>query len=156
MSKIVLAIIVVIVLIALGLGIYLIMASSKDGKNIIGGSASNTSSSNTDIKGMKIEVLKQGSGKEAANGDSVTVNYTGTLSDGKKFDSSVDRNAPFTFQLGKGYVIQGWDLGVAGMKVGEKRKLTIPPELGYGVNGFPPIIPKNATLTFEIELLKIN
>jgi len=72
------------------------------------------------------------------------------------FDSSISRNAPFTFKLGQGRVIKGWDLGVVGMKVGEKRKLVIPPQLAYGANGFPPVIPANATLTFEVTLLKIN
>lgn len=106
--------------------------------------------------GLKKEVLKQGTGLEAKNGDLVQVHYTGTLQDGKKFDSSIDRGTPFQFKLGSGMVIKGWDLGVAGMKVGEKVKLTIPAELGYGATGYPPVIPQNATLIFEVELLKIN
>jgi len=104
---------------------------------------------------LKIETLKEGTGEGAKNGDKVTVHYTGTLENGTKFDSSLDRNQPFSFVLGTGQVIQGWDSGVLGMKVGEKRKLTIPSELGYGSTGIGPI-PPNATLIFEVELLGIN
>jgi len=107
------------------------------------------------IEGMKIETLKQGTGEEIKNGDKATVHYVGTLEDGTKFDSSLDRNQPFSFVLGAGQVIRGWDLGVLGMKVGEKRKLTIPSDLGYGSAGIGPI-PPNATLIFEVELLGIN
>jgi peptidylprolyl isomerase/FKBP-type peptidyl-prolyl cis-trans isomerase FkpA len=109
-----------------------------------------------EIQGMKVEILKQANGAEAKIGDKVTVNYVGTLPDGTKFDSSIDRNTPFEFTLGENKVIRGWELGVLGMKVGEERMLTIPPELGYGPQGFPPIIPENATLIFKIDLLGIN
>ncbi len=105
---------------------------------------------------LKIENLKEGTGAEAVNGKRVSVHYTGTLTDGKKFDSSVDRGQPFTFVLGAGQVIRGWDLGVAGMKVGGKRKLTIPSELAYGERGAGGVIPPNATLIFEVELLEVN
>jgi len=105
---------------------------------------------------MHIENLVEGSGAVATAGQRVSVHYVGTLTDGTKFDSSRDRNAPFVFELGAGRVIKGWDQGVAGMKIGGKRKLTIPPELAYGARGFPPIIPANATLVFEIELLALS
>jgi FKBP-type peptidyl-prolyl cis-trans isomerase len=99
--------------------------------------------------------VKEGTGVEAKKGDQVSVHYVGTLTDGTKFDSSRDRKQPFQFDLGAGQVIQGWDLGVVGMKVGEVRQLTIPYQLAYGERGYGPIPPK-ATLVFEVELLKIN
>lgn len=105
---------------------------------------------------LKIVDTKVGKGTAAKKGDQVTVNYTGWLTDGTKFDSSVDRNQPFTFNLGGGQVIPGWDQGVVGMKVGGVRKLTIPPALGYGAQGAGGVIPPNATLVFEVTLLKIN
>jgi FKBP-type peptidyl-prolyl cis-trans isomerase len=100
--------------------------------------------------------MQQGNGAAAKSGDTVSVHYVGTLTDGKKFDSSRDRGQPFTFTLGKGMVIKGWDQGVVGMKVGEKRKLTIPGPLAYGAAGHPPVIPPNATLVFEIEMMSIK
>jgi peptidylprolyl isomerase len=105
---------------------------------------------------MKSEDLVVGNGTEAVSGKSVSVHYTGTLTNGSKFDSSLDRGEPFKFRLGAGEVIKGWDQGVAGMKVGGKRKLTIPPELAYGARGFPPVIPPNSTLVFEVELLGVG
>ncbi|GMT97989.1 FKBP-type peptidyl-prolyl cis-trans isomerase [Corallococcus caeni] len=105
---------------------------------------------------MKTEDVKVGTGTEAVAGKRVTVHYVGTLTDGKKFDSSRDRGQGFTFSLGAGQVIQGWDQGVAGMKVGGVRKLTIPPELGYGSRGAAGVIPPNATLLFEVELLDVR
>ncbi|MDG2122450.1 MAG: FKBP-type peptidyl-prolyl cis-trans isomerase [Verrucomicrobiales bacterium] len=111
----------------------------------------------TTDSGLQIEVLTPGTGTEtAAAGNIVEVHYTGWLTDGTKFDSSVDRGQPFDFPLGASQVIQGWDQGVAGMKVGEKRKLTIPPELGYGPRGAAGVIPPNATLVFDVELLSFS
>src|SRR3989344_4584750 len=159
-KSVLITIIVLLGIVVIG-AIYFLMKAPN------GNPVGNTPSSNTmnnqnnqpasfDIQGMKVEILKQGTEPSAKSGDSVTVNYVGTLENGTKFDSSIDRNTPFTFPLGGGRVIKGWDLGIVGMKIGEKRKLTIPAELGYGVLGFPPVIPSNATLIFEVELLKIN
>ncbi len=106
--------------------------------------------------GLKIEDLTQGEGDTAAAGHQVSVHYTGWLLEGDKFDSSVDRNQPFQFTLGKGMVIRGWDEGVEGMKIGGKRRLTIPPQLGYGARGAGGVIPPNATLVFDVELLAIG
>ncbi len=105
---------------------------------------------------LKIETLSEGSGAETKSGNTITVHYTGTLVDGSKFDSSVDRGVPFSFVLGTGAVIAGWDQGLLGMKVGEKRRLTIPSDLAYGPSGRPPVIPPSATLIFEVELLAIE
>lgn len=105
---------------------------------------------------LQIEDLVEGEGVEAKEGSKVTVHYTGTLTDGTKFDSSLDRDQPFEFNLGAGEVIRGWDMGVLGMKEGGKRKLTIPSELAYGEAGAGSSIPPNSTLIFEIELLKVE
>ena len=105
---------------------------------------------------LKKEILGEGTGKRADNGDTVVVHYTGMLEDKTKFDSSIDRGQPFSFTLGSGQVIQGWEQGVLGMQVGEKRKLTIGPRLAYGEAGVPGTIPPNATLIFEVELLEIQ
>ncbi len=103
-----------------------------------------------------IEDIKAGTGEEAKTGSIVSVHYTGTLADGTKFDSSLDRGVPFSFTVGQGYVIAGWDQGIPGMKVGGKRKLTIPGSLAYGERGVAGAIPPNATLIFEVELLGVK
>ena len=110
--------------------------------------------------GLQYEDTQAGEGGTATRGQTCVMHYTGWLwaneAKGKKFDSSHDHGSPFTFALGEGQVISGWDEGVAGMKVGGVRKLTIPPELGYGARGFPPVIPPNSTLVFEVELLQVR
>lgn len=113
-------------------------------------------STSTTSSGLKIEDLVVGNGKEVKAGDNITINYLGTLADGTKFDSSYDRNQPFQTKIGVGQVIKGWDEGVIGMKVGGKRKLTIPPDLGYGSQGAGNLIPPNSTLIFTLELLEVK
>jgi FKBP-type peptidyl-prolyl cis-trans isomerase FkpA len=125
-------------------------AGAADGPSKTTGKGTKTPS------GLQYWDLKKGTGAVAKAGDSVKVHYTGWLTDGKKFDSSVDRNEPFSFKLGAGMVIPGWDQGVAGMKVGGKRQLRIPPDLGYGARGAGGAIPPNATLVFDVELLGVN
>ena len=110
----------------------------------------------TTSSGLVIEDIQLGDGDEALAGKMVRVHYSGYLTNGDKFDSSVDRNDPFDFPLGRGHVIRGWDEGVAGMKVGGKRKLRIPAELGYGARGAGGVIPGNATLIFDVELLGVR
>ncbi|GAB1314843.1 Peptidyl-prolyl cis-trans isomerase fpr2 [Madurella fahalii] len=109
------------------------------------------------VQGLQIEVLAEGKGtRETKRGDNINVHYRGTFTNGQKFDASYDRNSPLNFTVGNGMVIKGWDEGLLGMKVGEKRKLTIPPELGYGAAGVGGVIPGNATLIFETELVNIK
>jgi FKBP-type peptidyl-prolyl cis-trans isomerase len=110
----------------------------------------------TEVTELQIEDKQLGNGDEAVSGKTVVVHYTGTLQDGTKFDSSKDRGEPFEFNLGAGQVIKGWDQGVEGMKVGGVRMLTIPPELGYGAAGAAEVIPPNAVLVFEVELLEVK
>jgi FKBP-type peptidyl-prolyl cis-trans isomerase len=134
-------ILIIVILIVIAFAFYFLLQNGKQGND----------------EGLEIEVLKEGSGAAAKNGDKVTVHYTGWLENGTKFDSSLDRERPFSFLLGTGQVIKGWDMGVLGAEVGEKRRLTIPPELGYGERGTPGgPIPPNATLIFEVELLALN
>ena len=110
----------------------------------------------TTPSGLQFEDKRTGAGAKARSGQSVVVHYTGWLTDGRKFDSSRDRNQPFAFGLGAGQVIAGWDEGVEGMQVGGLRRLTIPPQLGYGEFGAGGVIPPNATLVFEVELLEVS
>ena len=110
----------------------------------------------TDTSQLQVQDLKPGTGAAAKAGQTVSVHYVGTLTNGTKFDSSRDRNEPFTFKLGARQVIQGWDVGVAGMQVGGLRKLTIPPHMAYGDRGFPPVIPPGSTLVFEVELVSVR
>ena len=134
-------------------------ASSTTTASTVAGKDSNTASTAAVTApggSVKIDEVTVGTGAEAVNGKTVSVHYTGTLMDGKKFDSSLDRGQPFKFELGKGQVIQGWEKGIVGMKVGGKRKLTIPPELGYGERGAGNVIPPNATLNFDVELLGVE
>lgn len=118
-----------------------------------------TNNSNNEKKsmGLEIKTTQEGTGEKVVkSGDNISVHYTGKLTDGTKFDSSVDRGTPFEFQIGQGMVIQGWEQGLLGMKVGEKRTLTIPSELGYGSRGAGNVIPPNATLIFDVELISIK
>ena len=156
MNKIVIIAAVFLLVIAIIWGAYFFITGNKKPAPALDQAQNQQPANNFMIQGMQVTIQTQGTGTQTKTGDAVTVNYVGTLADGKVFDSSISRNAPFTFKLGQGRVIKGWDLGVVGMKVGEKRKLVIPPQLAYGANGFPPVIPANATLTFEVTLLKIN
>ncbi|HEY5037764.1 MAG TPA: FKBP-type peptidyl-prolyl cis-trans isomerase [bacterium] len=149
--------------VVIGLAIWVTACAKKESQSQTG-SVANTAGTTTTLttqvvttaSGLQYQVLKDGTGAVAKAGQMVSVHYTGWLTDGKKFDSSVDRGQPFQFSLGAGQVIKGWDEGVAGMKVGEKRKLTIPSNLGYGAGGAGGVIPGNATLVFDVELLGIQ
>jgi FKBP-type peptidyl-prolyl cis-trans isomerase len=135
-------------------------ASSADTAQTAGTQTADTQTNSSTTKSMdtnlKIVDTTVGTGAVAENGETVTVNYVGKLDDGSTFDSSFSRNKPFDFVLGAGRVIKGWDLGVLGMKVGGTRELTIPSDLGYGANGYPPVIPGNATLHFTVTLLAVS
>jgi len=145
---------IIIVLLAIILSFYLLNEILKPEE--VTEKIEETGSEET-VKDLAIEILEEGTGEEAQNGDSLKVHYTGTLEDGTKFDSSLDRGDPFVFTLGVGQVIKGWDLGLLGAKVGDKRRLTIPADLGYGETGAAEgKIPPGATLIFEIEVLEIN
>lgn len=144
-------IIILILIAAAGFAGYKLFAGS--GKNQNQNQIMDQENQTINKEGVMIEILKEGTGPEVQNGSRVSVHYTGVLENGQKFDSSLDRGEPFIFTLGAGQVIRGWDIGVLGMKAGEKRKLTIPGELAYGQGGVPGIIPPNATLIFEVELL---
>ena len=150
----------------LGLALALLVACGDKGGSVNQGSGGGNGSSSGDAdcheeaftspSGLGILDTKCGDGDKAAAGMAVSVHYVGTLENGEQFDSSRDRGAPFEFQLGAGQVIAGWDEGIAGMRIGGIRELTIPPDLGYGEAGSPPVIPPNSTLLFEVELLEIK
>jgi len=130
----------------LGIGLTVPLAACGDGED----------TGTVTASGLQIIDIEVGTGDSPQSGQAVEVHYTGWLADGTKFDSSLDRGQPFSFVLGAGQVIQGWDEGVASMKVGGKRRLIIPPELAYGESGYPPVIPPNTEITFEVELLAIK
>ncbi|CAN5768200.1 hypothetical protein BH24GEM1_BH24GEM1_17640 [soil metagenome] len=137
-----------------------LLACSGDGEARGGAAASgfeiDSAALTKTASGLQYQEMATGTGPEATPGQIAVVHYTGWLTDGTKFDSSRDRGQPFSFPLGGGQVIAGWDQGVAGMKVGGRRKLVIPPELGYGPMGSPPVIPPAATLVFDVELLELQ
>lgn len=128
---------------------------NMDNKNS-GPSAQSVSSGSDDTTGLVVEDIKVGNGREVKTGDMVSVNYVGKLANGTKFDSSYDRKVPFDFKVGAEGIIKGWNKGIIGMKAGGKRKLTIPPALGYDAQGAGKVIPPNATLTFEVELISVK
>lgn len=128
------------------------LVNRSDGESV----ATCQKAAETTESGLRYEEIECGDGEEAQKGDTLEVHYEGRLEDGTKFDASRDHGSTFEFQVGAGQVIQGWDEGLIGMKIGGKRKLTIPPELGYGAAGAPPAIPPNSTLVFEIELVDIK
>lgn len=142
----------------IGVAVYVTACAKKESQNQTAAGSTTTAGPAiiTTASGLQYQVLQPGSGAVATPGHMVSVHYTGWLTDGTKFDSSVDRGEPFQFTLGAGQVIKGWDEGVSGMKVGEKRKLTIPSDLGYGARGAGGVIPPNATLVFDVELLGVQ
>lgn len=135
------------------------LGARANGKKTEKSSTTNTNTMNAPHEGLQYEVIQEGSGAAVATGDVAVVNYTGRLQDGTVFDSNVDpafrHVSPFEFTVGAGHVIKGWDLGVAGMKIGEKRRLTLAPEMAYGARGAGALIPPNATLIFDVELTGI-
>ena len=155
-------IVLVVLIVLLVFGTILLTGNNKNGELqgndiIFKDNTKEDNQSNEEKMELKIEVLQEGDGETVTKkGDTISVHYTGTLEDGTKFDSSIDRGEPFSFIIGAGQVIQGWEQGTLDMKVGEKRKLTIPSELGYGSRGAGVTIPPNATIIFDIELMDVQ
>jgi peptidylprolyl isomerase len=153
---------IIVIVVVLGLIYITIKSKNPVAEDLPTGQEENTNMDNTQAQGQGviITILKEGTGAVAKVGDSVSMNYTGTFADGTAFDSNIDPKfqhvEPFVFTIGAGQVIKGWDVGIAGMKVGEKRKLELAPEFAYGEAGAGGVIPPNATLIFEVELLGIN
>lgn len=168
MKKMIFPVVVILIVAAAVFGVYFYLKPAKQNQTTINTpiptspvesanqDGTSTPSATPFPSGLKVEDLKIGQGLEVKSGDTISIHYLGTLENGQKFDSSYDRGQPFVTQIGVGRVIKGWDLGVLGMKVGGKRKLTIPPELGYGERGAGNAIPPNATLIFEVELVEIE
>ena len=151
MKQVVYAVLLIVALSAGYLAVNSLLKKDSDSAT-----STNTMKSYTTDSGLMIEILSEGNGEAVKEGDEISVHYKGTLEDGTQFDSSYDRGVPLSFTVGDGMVIKGWEEGVVGMKIGEKRRLTIPASLGYGAGGYPPIIPPNAVLIFEIELIAIK
>lgn len=157
MSKKEITILVIVLLLIASIPLYMLITKKPTTQPMSNDQTqNNTQQVASDSAQLKVEDIKVGEGREVKAGDTVVMNYKGTLADGTQFDSSYDRGQPFTTQIGVGQVIQGWDQGVPGMKVGGKRKLIIPGDLAYGSRGVPGAIPPNATLIFEVELLDIK
>ncbi|MDD5076898.1 MAG: FKBP-type peptidyl-prolyl cis-trans isomerase [Sphaerochaetaceae bacterium] len=149
--------VIILVIAILAIGVYFFNQNTKNQEtNMNQQNQEELNNQTQTTEEMKIEIIKEGEGEEVKSGDQITVNYVGMLEDGTIFDSSIERGQPFPFTIGIGGVIQGWEIGVIGMKVGETRKLTIPSQLAYGERGVSGVIPPNSTLIFEINLLKIN
>ena len=146
----------IIIILVIIIGVYFLSGNKVENINNNNQNENQIMENMEKIDELKIEVLQQGDSEQAKNGNKVKVHYIGTLENGVKFDSSVDRGVPFEFILGIGQVIKGWDLGVLGMKTGEKRKLTISSDLGYGSKGAGNLIPPDSVLVFEVELLEIK
>jgi peptidylprolyl isomerase len=159
--KITTAIIIIVLAVLVGYGVYSARVGNESGEDrIVGTTTNNTSDMGSDWNinavGLGIRIVTQGSGSVAQIGDTVAVHYTGTLEDGAVFDSSRARGVPIEFTLGTGQVIAGWEQGILGMQVGEERQLSIPPELAYGERGAGNLIPPNAVLLFDVELMAIR
>jgi len=162
MTKVIFSFVILIAVIAVGIWLFARKNETVSNANLNNTLATPTLTSTPTLsesnqpQNLQVQDLKVGTGVAAKAGQVITVNYVGTLADGTKFDSSYDRKQPFSFILGGGMVIKGWDMGLIGMKVGGKRKLIIPPDLAYGQEGRPPVIPANSILIFEVELLAVQ